>query len=182
MNRNLINRKNFDIVAFLEGRIPDNKGRMVSEIHGYGPFKLEFKHDYIQRMFPTDEHSSFDRTAHVLTESEITSIRDSQGAKENIRKMYNIMLRFWKIDGDRYMDWTIQRHWNHAHNHNHYRMTRLLLCFQLLGLDSEYADLSKRLSYMINMRNTQKINEKAKGKVCISNKTCDIWSRYISHF
>ena len=66
----------------------NHKGRMVSEIHGYGPFKLEFKHDYIQRMFPTDEHSSFDRTAHVLTESEITSIRDSQGAKENIRKTY----------------------------------------------------------------------------------------------
>jgi len=136
--------------AFLEAREADDKGRMFDNILCWSNIRLEATHNYIQRIFPTDESSRFDRSFVPATSDDISLIRKSEKAKNNIRKAYLKMLSLWKLDGDNYKNIKIYRYWNNENNHNHLRMTRLLKCFRLIQMNDELKDFSNRLSYLLD--------------------------------
>ena len=165
-------RYEFDYMAFLEGKIADNKGRKITDILAYGNIKLEMKHDYIQKVFPTAEASEYDNIM-PMNEQDIKNIRNSEIARENITKMYHKMLKFYKLDDYRYKDWDMFRHWNTTGNHNHKRLTRMLKCFRLLGYDDLYKDLSMRIKYILT------VYRSGSPKIHISDDTMDYWSLYV---
>lgn len=155
--------------AFFEGREPDDKHRMITDFQRYGDFRLEWSHNYIQRIFPLQEPSMFSN-APLITDAEVKEIRESRPAQDNIRKVYITMLRFWKIDDAHIRKWGNDapvRFWNTPDNHNHFRMTRVLKSLKLLGMEREYQDFSTRLSYLLSLRDS--------GVVHISDETSQIW-------
>lgn len=143
--------------AFLENRETDDRGRMFDSVMCWSNFRLEITHDYIQAVFPTDESSKYTRLNEAAPK-DISSLRQSEKAKDNIRKAYLKMLCLWKLDGEKYKNIKIHRYWNHANNHNHLRMTRVLKCFRLLQMNDELKDFSSRLTYLLE-RNGLKISK-----------------------
>ena len=158
-----------DFVAFFEGREPDDQGRMITDFLRYSSGHLELSHDYIQRVFPLQEPSLFS-DAPLISDDEIKAVRTSKTAQDNIRRVYQKMLWFWKIDDANLRKWDFPvpvRLWNHPNNHNCLRMTRVLKSLKLLGMEQEYQDFSERLSYLLSLR--------ADGLVRISEETARIW-------
>ncbi len=134
-----------EYVGFLKGNDPDDKGRYYEEIIGWGDFRLEVCHDYIQRVFPTDEQSRHSSIRPVI-EREVHILLGNPAAAEHMRAMYKRMLRFWQLDGDRYYNW----HHYGKRNHNYLRMTRVLQSLALFRMEKERADLQKRLQALID--------------------------------
>lgn len=160
-----------DYLKFLEGSEKEDRGRYVTDILKYGNLRLELVHNYVQRIFPTNEQSKFSNIR-PITDEDITLIRASAIVKDNISRMYQKMLRYWKIDGDRYRKWGLGapfRLWNMWNNHNHWRMTRVLKCFLLLGMEDEHKDFSLRLSAILEIKRAKKLS------VRITKKTAEIW-------
>lgn len=160
---------------FLEGTEKDDKGRTIEDILKLSNFNLESTHDYIQRVFPTDEQSMYS-DAPPLTVKDLEAFTQSITAQENMRKMYQRMLVFWKLDGENYKEWGNifpVRLWNLIGNHNHKRITRVLKSLKLFGMDKEYKDFSMRISYMLNL---QKDGNKF---IRISDETAEYWEKNI---
>lgn len=55
------------LTDFLEGKAPDHKGRLLSDLWQLDHFNLEYLHDYIQWLFPMDSVSRSNKHAPVLT-------------------------------------------------------------------------------------------------------------------
>ena len=74
-------------VKFLEGTGKDDKGRTIENILCWEGkfFRLEFTHDYIQRIFPLQDGSQADKGIRPSTAGELSELRDNKKAKENIR-------------------------------------------------------------------------------------------------
>lgn len=148
-----------DYTAFLEGRQTDDKGRTIDSILRWSNLRLELSHNYIQRVFPTDESSKYARSLKPISPSDISSLVKSEASKNNIRKAYIRMLSLWKLDDENYKR-KIYRYWNHRNNHNHLRITRILKCFKLIQMNDELKDFSIRLSYLLNNDHGLKISKK----------------------
>lgn len=164
-----------DYEKFLEGTGRDDKGRTVEEILRWegSPFRLEFGHDYIQRLFPLTEPSKADKTGRPATEEELGRIRRNGTAKKNVGRAYTMMLRFWELDGEKYKDASLSRHWvkRSGKNHNMLRISRVLRCLKLLGMD-EYDDFAGRVGYLIALSE--------KGEFPLSDKTKTVWKDILS--
>ncbi len=158
---------------FLSGRGTDDLGRNIKEILGYHKPTLEFRHDYIQRVFPLREESHYSKVE-PITDEDIAAFKQDPQAQSWVRTMYHKMLRFWNIDGFKVTRWTFEapfRHWNYAGNHNHLRMTRVLKSLRLLGMDREAKDFTKRLRHLIEHRKDEPIH--------LSDDTVRIWSELV---
>ena len=150
--------------AYLEGYETDDKGRTIDNILHWSNIRLEISHNYIQRVFPTDESSKHDRIFEPATRDDILSISLNEKAKDNIRKMYLKMLLLWKLDGENYKTIKMYRYWNQENNHNHLRMTRILKCFRLIEMNDELKDFSNRLIFLLEHNGLK-----------ISKKTEELW-------
>lgn len=155
-------------LSFLKGEGKSDNGYEIEDILTWGKDKLESSHDYIQRVFPLNAASVADDSAPILTDEEIVLIKKAPQAISNIHKMYETMLKFYKLDGDKYKDWTFSRHWNYKNDHNFLRLSRMLKCFRLLNMTEEYEDLVMRLFYPID-------NNISEFKA--SSTTRQIWSK-----
>ena len=59
------------ICSFLEGKSPDNHGRLLGDIRSFDDQKIESVHDFIQWVFPLDEPSGANLNAPVLSKVEV---------------------------------------------------------------------------------------------------------------
>lgn len=157
-------KMNHKEINFLEGIGTDDYGRRLIDVFTWDDRRLETTHSYIQRCFPLDEPSKSDDSAPILSHDDVIYLIYNDLAKTNISSMYRRMLRFYKLDDENYKDLKIQRHWNHCHDHNHLRITRMLKCFLLIGMREEWQDLSVRLRYLITNNGLR-----------VSAKTREIW-------
>jgi hypothetical protein len=116
-----------DIVGFLEGVTPDNRGRLLSHIHQFSDEQMETTHDYIQWLFPTDQPSQSNYNAPVLSPFDIEDLQQSKRAVANI-----------KISAERFLGF-LSRHnyWISRYNHNHLRITRVITSLRLLAGDDD---------------------------------------------
>src|SRR5580700_3614644 len=115
------------IVGFLSGAAPDAEGRFLAEIQRWPDQRLEDVHDFIQWMFPLAEPSRFNPDVPVLDDETIAEVRSRPELQDAVRISWNRMCQFYKGSD----------HWLSPGNHNHLRITRILKCLRLLGLEAE---------------------------------------------
>ncbi len=115
----------------------------VQEILGWSNDRLESVHDYIQLLFPLQEPSPVNPAAPVLDDETISVFRASPELMGTLRESFLRMLKFY---GLHYENGEVRRapdfreraaNWLHPGNHNHLRITRILKCLGLLGLEPE---------------------------------------------
>lgn len=109
--------------AYLAGRAPDHRGRSVGEALAFTDEEAEAAHDYIQWLFPLPTRSMAQPGAPVLTESEAAAIRADPQALGNLARAAERMLDFYRNTD----------HWLAAQDHNHLRITRIILSLRILS-------------------------------------------------
>lgn len=160
-----------DYEKFLEGTARDDKDRTVGQLLSWDGnfFRLEYTHDYIQRLFPLPDASGADKSLRPAAEEELARIRINDAAKRNISLAYGMMLRFWQLDGGKYKDPSLRRHWvkRSGKDHNLRRISRVLKCLKLLGM-SEYDDFALRVRYLLGLSE--------KGQFPLCRETKHVWN------
>lgn len=152
-----------NFLSFYLGTEADDKGRKITDILAWSDFRLEHTHNYIQRVFPNLVPSASDYSAPVITEQEAAELREAFADKDTRAKMYfdqmyRRMLRFWKLDAweqthdsPAMMILPKKPHWVNPDNHNYLRLTRVLKCFELFGLDKEALELNSLLKRLYSL-------------------------------
>lgn len=103
----------------------DPKGRTVETILEADDLWLEDRHDWVQWAFPNREPSLFNPDAPVWSSDEAAALPEE--ALANLRRLVRRYQRFLL-----HTDW-----WRHRSDHNHQRITRVLLCLCDAGLREE---------------------------------------------
>ena len=134
------------IIGFYRGTEPNHRGLYLREIQRWSDEWLEAIHDYIQWLFPLPEPSAFNANAPVLSSQVIQNFRTSTELQANLRVSFLRMMRFYGLEAHLGERITVSRSLNFAvaaagwlspRNHNHLRITRILRCLTLLGLEAE---------------------------------------------
>lgn len=138
------------LVGFYLGQQPDSEGRTIQEIWSWNCQKLEHKHDYIQWLFPLKERSRFNRKAPILNDEIIQEFLTNTILRIHLLKSLKVMLGFYGLEclnpdsenieisrSDVYSE--RKQEWINLGNHNYLRLTRILTCLKLLGLEN-YAE------------------------------------------
>lgn len=135
------------LIEFLRGTGRDSRGRRLEEILGWDDDELEYVHDWVQWVFPTDEQSAFNGFAPLLTlELSEVCIKDSV-IRSNMQGSFKRFLQFLGLEmlGDEVQKaanfkrragicWTSMGGFG---NHNWLRISRVLHCLGMVGLLEE---------------------------------------------
>jgi Opioid growth factor receptor (OGFr) conserved region len=150
------------ILGFLSGEQPDDQGRFLREIQQWPDQRIEAVHDFIQWMFPLAEPSPVNPEAPVLDGAVLAELRARPELRarvqEGARASLDRMRRFYERS----------RHWVTPGNHNHLRVTRILKCLRLLGLEAEAAEFFAWLSEVYEA-------ERKKPRPGISERSFEFW-------
>jgi hypothetical protein len=147
-------RVNPSIIGFLSGERPDDRGRYLQDILRWPDDRLESVHDFIQWMFPLTESSPVNPDAPVLDADTIVEIRSTPSLQHAVRSSWLRMLDFYGLEasGERVEQAAEfeakSRNWLRANNHNHLRITRILKCLRLCGLEREARAFFERLAHI----------------------------------
>jgi hypothetical protein len=130
------------LLTFYRGDGTDDRGRRLDDILLWDDQALEAVHDYIQWLFPLDEHSAFNPDAPLVSPSDRDAFASEETLARNLRRSLVRMLEFYGFrlsNGDagviveRESTWQSRsRMWLHPHNHNYLRLTRILKSLTLL--------------------------------------------------
>lgn len=127
------------LILYLKNQGTDNHDRYLSDIWQFDNFQLEYTHNYMQWMFPSDIPSQNMRHSPVLTPAEREVCMADETIQQNFLKSLNIILDFLGIvqqgeyfalnenSADKYQVWLTK------YNHNHLRLSRLMRSLALLG-------------------------------------------------
>ena len=128
------------ITDFLTGRGSDYKGRTFSEMLEWTDDMLEKCHDQIQWFFPLHEESRHAYTYPVITKEFIDGIssEDMLLIQDNLKAAKQRMDKF--LGFEPYFDIDKQRKWCKDRNHNLLRITRIIRCLRIFGLEEESED------------------------------------------
>mmetsp|Transcript_77131 Transcript_77131/g.249644 ORF Transcript_77131/g.249644 Transcript_77131/m.249644 type:complete len:276 (-) Transcript_77131:69-896(-) len=150
------------LLPFLRGTGTDFDGRRLEEILAWDFRRMERCHDYVQWIFPTDEASRFNMRAPLLTPELRRSVRGDAAAMEGIQRSLQTFCAFLGLEllregeGDpppvivhkaAHFEERVQDCWRGGGplgtggNHNWLRISRVLHCLRLVGLDEEAAAL-----------------------------------------
>jgi hypothetical protein len=133
------------LLEFHAGVGTDDRGRYLGEILEWPDEDLESVHDYIQWLFPLREPSAFHPRAPLMSDAAVREFRSSAELRRNVLACFERMLRFYGFElAAAEEDCVIRRAANFSErarvwlapmNHNHLRITRILKCLRLVGLD-----------------------------------------------
>jgi hypothetical protein len=138
----------YRIVEFYRGISPDKSGRYIYDILHYNYEQLEYIHDYIQWIFPSNKPSRFNRNAPILTNKDIVEMKSDSIIRNNSIKSFKLLIDFYGF----YLDEDIPaikkgnnfndriKHWMTKLNHNFQRITRMLEFLELMDM-GDYASL-----------------------------------------
>ena len=138
-----------NIENFLSNKEPDFKNRFLQDIWNYSDEEIEHTHDFIQLLFPLNEESSAVSNAKYLDSREvIQDIKSNKSAKENIVKSSQWFLSFLERNS----------HWKRRHDHNYYRISRIIKSLRLLVSDEDADMFYKSFMLLIDEQHKAKIN------------------------
>jgi hypothetical protein len=171
------------IIGFYSGTGSDHRGRYLHEIQEWPDDQLEAVHDYIQWLFPLPEPSGFNVAAPVLNRKSIQEFRTRPDLQEKLRVSFLRMINFYGLEARSGEQITVTRApnfaakatvWLSPGNHNHLRITRILRCLSLLGLEAEANAFFDCLSETYE-------DEQKKPMPAISDETMLYWREAASH-
>ncbi|KAL2069803.1 hypothetical protein VTL71DRAFT_14482 [Oculimacula yallundae] len=135
------------IITFYEGTDPDHRGRYLSDILTWNSSKLESAHDYIQIVFPLPEESGVQFSAPTINRQVFDAFRARPELRDRLRDSFKKILWFYGFEligsengskvqkGSNWGDYF--KHWDVQFDHNHLRITRIIRCLRVLGLEHE---------------------------------------------
>jgi hypothetical protein len=162
------------IIGFFSGERPDSEGRYLRDIQKWPDGPLESIHDFIQWMFPLAEPSPVNPDAPVLDADTISAIRTNSVLQRALRASWLRMLDFYGLEvRDQGVEcahsFAIKsQNWLRPGNHNHLRITRILKCLRLLGLEQE------ALAFFACLRSIYEL-ERAQTRPGITERTFRFW-------
>lgn len=134
---------------------PDEEGRTLSSILAWPDSKLESSHDYIQQIFPLPEQSTFNPSAPLISAQVFSTFRERADLRGRLRQSFIRILAFYGLeqrtsdtDSGTTEDVVLEivkapnfnkasRNWVTVFDHNHLRITRIIRCLRVLGLEQE---------------------------------------------
>jgi hypothetical protein len=132
------------IVGFYRGTRTDDRGRDLEAILAQDDSWLEATHDFIQWLFPLAERSRVNAAAPRVTEDTVRAFGSDETLRSRLRASYVRMLAFYGLQRapggavQKTDSWhERKRVWFARDTHNSLRITRILKCLTLLGLDDE---------------------------------------------
>lgn len=145
------------LVLFYDPTInaPDEEGRTLSSILAWPDSTLESSHDYIQQIFPLPEQSTFNPSAPLISAQVFSSFRERADLRGRLRQSFIRILAFYGLeqrindtDSGEIGDVVLKivkapnfnnasRNWVKLFDHNHLRITRIIRCLRVLGLEQE---------------------------------------------
>lgn len=159
------------IVKFYLGKGYDYAGRTIEEIWSFPTHDLEDIHDFIQWIFPSFSRSEYNEHAPLLTDADIQEFRNSKRLQTNLIKSFEVMLAFYGFvrttdsrgnsvitKSDSFEKRTLE--WVEKENHNFLRITRILKCLRVLGLQKEALAFYKALDKEMNPAQKEIIGER----------------------
>ena len=146
------------IIEFFEGSQPDGAGRYLRELRTWPDGRIESVHDFIQWMFPLTEPSPVNPDAPVLDYDTIREVRSRPELQAQVRASWLRMKQFYEGS----------RQWISPGNHNHLRITRILKCLRLLGLERDAAEFFDWLARLYG-------EEQRKPRPGITERTFQFW-------
>lgn len=131
-----------ELIEFYRGNGTDNTGRTLEQILAYGDDDMELVHDFIQWLFPLREASRFNRHAPLLSERDVATFRTDAALRANLLRSLDRFLGFLGLErkSDRIEPgpgYAARSEVLTTPNHNWLRITRVLHCLRLLGLEEE---------------------------------------------
>jgi len=172
---------NIQVIGFYSGTEADHRGRYVQEIQAWPDDQLETAHDYIQWLFPLSEKSGFNVAAPVLTRESIQEFRTQPDLQQKLRGSFLRMMTFYGFETRFGKQITVTRApnfaakatgWLSPGNHNHLRITRILRCLTVLGLEAEAKAFFGCLSEIYE-------DEQNKTLPALSDETMLYWRRAV---
>jgi hypothetical protein len=140
------------IVQFFEGSGRDHAGRSLSDMLSFSDRQLEELHDYCQWMFPNRDPSRFNPMAPLVTDEVAAEFGRSPELRSGLSAATDRIERFYRFEDQR--PW-----WVVPADHNHLRITRILLALRTLGLESRAADFYGKVSAAVR-RNPSVVPER----------------------
>eukprot|EP00927_Polykrikos_kofoidii_P032357 TRINITY_DN27598_c0_g1_i1.p1 TRINITY_DN27598_c0_g1~~TRINITY_DN27598_c0_g1_i1.p1 ORF type:complete len:716 (+),score=123.59 TRINITY_DN27598_c0_g1_i1:28-2148(+) len=141
------------LLPFLRGYGVDCSGRRLEDIYDYDFRRMERCHDYIQWLFPTDEASRFNLRAPMMTPELRATVRRDPVLANTIRRSLDKFCDFLGLEvvrkdevlvvqkaphfEERFVDCWRGGCGGNGGNHNWLRISRVLHCLRLVGLDEE---------------------------------------------
>jgi len=161
------------IVDFFAGNGLDDRGRSLEQVLGFDDGLLEETHDYIQWLFPLRERSGANPSAPRLDDEAIAAFHAQAQLRRQLRRAFDRMLEFYGLEwcdgaiaqGE---DFTLRDDWLTKWNHNHLRITRMLISLRTLGLADEANALFTCLKDI-------EAAERQTGRRAISETTYQYW-------
>lgn len=125
---------------------------------------LESTHNWVQYVFPTDKKSKYNKSAPTIPLEELALLRKDKRIISNLQKAYERILDFYD---NKYEDVK----WITKNNHNFKRITRIIRCLRLFGLDDEAN------TFFTMIREKVAHEEAVSGKTIVSPKTIEYWEK-----
>lgn len=119
------------IVAFYEGSGRDDRGRSLDDVLSFDDAALEYTHDFVQWLFPLRERSGANPTAPRLDDAAVAAFHERPELRANLQRAYDRMLAFYRSSDQ----------WLTPGNHNHLRLTRMMISLRTLGLAADAREL-----------------------------------------
>lgn len=133
----------YNIYDFLRGEGTDHAGRTIDNILSKDDKWLEKTHDYIQILFPTDHISSHFELAPTISPEEAWELATNEKVIENLLRAYDRMFDFYSNPKNK---------WFKKRNHNFLRISRILRCLRIFGLNDEADDFYMFLEWKIQSK------------------------------
>jgi hypothetical protein len=159
-----------NIITFYLKESPNLDGRWLEEIWAWSDDDWELEHDFIQHLFPLDQPSAFNADAPLLDEATINEWHRDKLLQHNLRTSYERWLQFCgveNVDGKLHLADRKPNVWDGL-NHNWLRITRVLRCLMLLGLQDEANDFFALLTVL-----------RDSGTVAINDQSWRYWKRAV---
>jgi len=115
------------ILDFYSGKASECRF-LISDVWSFSFQRLEEVHDYIQWIFPLDEPSAHNLSAPVLTKEDIETFRAEPVLRWRLMASVHTYMRFLHFTATQ---------WVTGFDHNHLRITRMLKCLMLMGMEVE---------------------------------------------
>lgn len=116
------------IIDFYRGYEDTECRHHLSDIWTFSFQRMDDVHDFIQWIFPLDEPSAHNPDAPILTREDINEFANDPELRMRLMISVHSYMRFLGLN---------TRIWVTEFDHNHLRITRMLKCLVLMGMDLE---------------------------------------------